>query len=174
MPPSFLALNVVELLRRPATRRTLHSTVEARGLTLGGDAWVPDGAPIDVDLVVESLTGGVTVSGTLRTTWAGTCRRCLGPAGGTVEVEVHELYQAHPTSEEAFAFDGEHIDLEPMVRELILMELPLAPLCRDDCAGLCPTCGADRNAGPCGCVADDRDPRWAALDALRPPADGGR
>jgi uncharacterized protein len=173
MPTSPLAVNVVELLRRPATRRALHTTVEARDLTLGGDARVPDGAPVDVDLVLESLTDGVTVSGSVRTVWTGTCRRCLGRAEGEVVAEVHELYQAHPTSEDAFPFDGEQIDLEPMVRELVLMELPLAALCRDDCAGLCPTCGADLNAGPCGCAAGDRDPRWAALDALRESPEAG-
>jgi uncharacterized protein len=173
MPASPLVLNVVELLRRPATRRPLHVEIEAQGLTLGGDARVSDGAPLDVDLVVESLTDALTVSGEVRTTWQGTCRRCLGPAGGPIVVEVQELYQAHPTSEEAFPFDGEQVDLAPMVRELVLMELPAAPLCREDCAGLCPTCGADLNAGSCDCPVDDRDPRWAALDVLRqtPEAD---
>jgi uncharacterized protein len=173
MPTSPLAVNVVELLRRPATRRAVRTSVEARDVSLGGEARVPDGAPVEVDLVLESLTDGATVSGTVRTVWTGTCRRCLGPAEGRVVAEVHELYQAHPTSEDAFAFDGEQIDLEPMVRELVLMELPLAPLCRDDCAGLCPTCGADLNAGPCGCARDVRDPRWAALDALREAPEAG-
>jgi uncharacterized protein len=174
MPASPLVLNVVELLRRPGTRRPVQVVVDAQGLTLGGDASVPDGTPIAVDLVVESLTDGLTVTGEVRTTWEGTCRRCLGRASGPVVAEVQELYQAHPTSEEAFPFDGEQIDLAPMVRELLLMELPIAPVCREDCAGLCPTCGADLNAGPCGCAADDRDPRWAALDVLRqaPEADG--
>jgi uncharacterized protein len=116
---------------------------------------------------VESLTDGLTVSGEIRSTWTGTCGRCLGPAEGAICAEVHELYQAHPTSEDAFPFEGDQVDLEPMVRELVLMELPAAPLCRVDCAGLCPTCGADLNEGPCGCDAETRDPRWAALDALR-------
>ena len=57
--------------------------------------------------------------------------------------------------------------LGPMVRELVLMELPPAPLCREDCAGICPTCGADRNQATCDCEQDLGDPRWAGLDALR-------
>jgi uncharacterized protein len=162
-----LVLNVVELLRRPGTRRSVQTVVDARRLTLGGDATVADGTPVEVDVVVESLTDGVTVNGEVRTMWAGVCRRCLGPANGPVVADVHELYQVHPTSEEAFAFDGEQLDLRPMVRELVLMELPAAPLCRPDCAGLCPTCGVDRNTVQCQCEADHRDPRWAALDALR-------
>jgi uncharacterized protein len=162
-----LVLNVAELLRRPGTRRALRTVVDARGLTLGGDASVPDGTPVELDVVVESLSDGVTVNGDVRTTWAGVCRRCLGTASGPILADVQELYQVHPTSEEAFAFDGEQLDLRPMVRELVLMELPAAPLCRPDCAGLCPVCGVDRNTVQCECEPDDRDPRWAALDALR-------
>jgi uncharacterized protein len=87
---------------------------------------------------------------------------------------VQELYQVRPSSEDAFPFDGEQLDLEPMVRELVSMELPLMPLCRDDCAGLCSICGVDRNEQQCSCAIDERDPRWAALDALRssPDVDG--
>ena len=162
-----LVLNVAELLRRPGTRRSVRTAADARGLTLGGDAAVPDGTPVEVDVVVESLGDGVTVNGEVRTTWAGVCRRCLGPASGPVVADVQELYQVRPTSEEAFSFDGEQLDLRPMVRELVLMELPAAPLCRPDCAGLCPVCGVDRNTVQCECETDDRDPRWAALDALR-------
>ena len=58
------------------------------------------------------------------------------------------------------------LDLAPLVRDALVLELPMAPLCRDDCAGLCPQCGANRNEGQCGCVAP-RDPRWANLDVLR-------
>jgi uncharacterized protein len=162
-----LILNVAELLRRPATRKAYELEVPAVGLTLRGDAEVADGTPVWVDVVVESLSDGLTVNGEVRTTWTGTCRRCLGPATGPLVAEVQELYQVHPTSEEAFPFDGEQLDLRPMVRELVLMELPAAPLCRDDCAGICPTCGADRSVEPCDCGGEASDPRWAGLDALR-------
>ena len=146
-----LVLNVVELLRRPATRKPYELSVPAQGLSLGGDAEVADGTPVLVDVVVESLSDGLTVNGQVSTTWTGTCRRCLGPAEGPLVAEVQELYQVHPSSDDAFPFDGEQLDLGPMVRELVLMELPAAPLCRDDCAGICPTCGADRDQTPCRC-----------------------
>jgi uncharacterized protein len=162
-----LVLNVAELLRRPATRKPYELVVPAAGLTLGGDAEVVDGTPVAVDVVVESLSDGLTVNGVVRTTWTGTCRRCLGPATGELVADVQELYQVHPTSEDAFTFDGEQLDLRPMVRELVLMELPAAPVCRDDCAGICPTCGTDRNVATCDCAAATGDPRWAALDVLR-------
>jgi uncharacterized protein len=166
-----LLLNVAELLRRPATRKAYELVVPAAGLTLGGDAEVVDGTPVVVDVIVESLSDGLTVNGEVRTTWSGTCRRCLGPATGELVADVQELYQVRPTSEEAFPFDGEQLDLRPMVRELVLMELPAAPVCREDCAGICPTCGADRNVAPCDCAEAEGDPRWAALDALRSPSD---
>jgi uncharacterized protein len=169
-----LLVPVTELLRRPGSRRFLHLRLDAEGLALGGDAQVADGTDVEVDVVIESLADGLTVNGEVRTEWRGTCGRCLGPAVGPVTAEVQELYQVRPSSEEAFPFDGELLDLEPMVRELVLMELPLMPLCRDDCAGLCPTCGADRNAQPCSCVADERDERWSALDALRSSLDVDR
>jgi uncharacterized protein len=169
-----LRLNVVELLRRPSARKAYRLVVPAHGLTLGGDAAVPEGSPVEADVVLESLSDGLTVQGTVRATWHGTCRRCLGPAEGPVEADVHELYQVRPSSEEAFAFDGEQLDLEPMVRELVVMELPPAPLCRPDCAGICPTCGADRNEAPCDCAEVAIDPRWAALDALRTEPETGR
>ena len=167
MGKDLLVVNVAELLRRPATRKAYELVVPAVGMTLGGDAEVPDGTPVVVDVVVESLSDGLTVNGEVRTTWTGTCRRCLGPATGELVADVQELYQVHPTSEEAFAFDGEQLDLRPMVRELVLMELPAAPVCRDDCAGICPTCGTDRNVATCDCAPTTMDPRWAGLDALR-------
>ncbi len=174
MPSDPLVLNVADLLRRPSSRRPVHIVVEARGLTLGDEAAVADGTPVEVDVVVESLSDGLTVNGQVRTTWSGICRRCLGPAEGPMVAEVQELYQVHPSSEEAFAFDGEQLDLRPMVRELVLMELPAAPLCREDCPGLCPTCGADRNVAPCDCASDVTDPRWAALDVLREELEADR
>jgi uncharacterized protein len=174
MPKSPLLLNVAELLRRPGSRRPVRTTVDAEGLTLGGEASVENGTPVEVDVLVASLSDGLTVTGQIRSTWRGTCRRCLGGASGPIVAEVQELYQVHPTSEDAFPLDGEQLDLRPMVRELVLMELPAAPLCRDDCAGLCPKCGADLNAGPCGCATEALDPRWAVLDELRQELEADR
>ncbi len=71
------------------------------------------------------------------------------------------------------AIEGDQIDLAPAVREYVLIELPDGPLCRDDCAGICPECGADRNEAPCECDTSVRDERWSALDDLRLPDDSG-
>ena len=87
---------------------------------------------------------------------------------GEVAAEVEELFVTDSEEGETYPILGDHIDLEPMVREVLVLGLPMAPVCRPDCAGLCPTCGVDRNRGPCACPAGETDPRWAALDALRP------
>jgi uncharacterized protein len=85
-----------------------------------------------------------------------------------VATTVDELFVTDPEEGETYPIAGDHIDLEPMTREAVVLGLPLAPLCRPDCKGLCPTCGAELNRGPCGCPPPATDPRWAALDALRP------
>jgi uncharacterized protein len=166
MAGSTLVVPVAELLRRPGSQRHLMIDVAAEGLATR-DARVPDGGIVSVDVGLESLSDGITVDGELRATWEATCRRCLGAATGPLRAEVHELYQRHPIDEDAFTLEGDQLDLRPMVRELVLVELPLAPLCREDCQGLCPVCGADRNVTACGHENGPPDPRWAALEALR-------
>ena len=89
-------------------------------------------------------------------------------AGGDLKADVHELYQVHVTDPDAFPIVGEQLDLAEMVREAVLLEAPTNPLCRPDCAGLCPVCGVDRNEAACSCDTTVRDERWAALDALKP------
>jgi uncharacterized protein len=85
---------------------------------------------------------------------------------GPLDVEVAEVFEEHPTEGETYPISGDHIDLEPMVRELAILGLPINPLCRDDCAGPVPdvlpvSVESDEEAEPAP------DPRWAALDALR-------
>ena len=161
-----LVVPVTELVRHPGSHKHVLTTVEAEGLALT-EARVPNGAPLTVDVELQALSDGIVVHGTVSGTWEAICRRCLGVAGGVAVAVVEELYQERPTSDEAFTFDGDAIDLSPLVRENLLVELPLAPLCRADCAGLCPVCGVDRNAETCSCDAVVGDPRWGPLDALK-------
>jgi len=161
-----LVVPVTELVRHPGSHKHVQFVVDAEGLALT-EVKVPDGAPVTIDVELDALGDGVVVHGTVSGTWEAICRRCLGPARGLAVAAVEELYQVRPTSEEAFTFDGDAIDLGPLVRENLLVELPLAPLCRADCAGLCPTCGLDRNATACTCDTTPTDPRWGVLDALK-------
>jgi uncharacterized protein len=101
------------------------------------------------------------------TTWDGECRRCLRPVRAPLRAELLEVFEGEPTEGETRLLDGVNIDLEPVAREAVLLELPLAPLCRDDCAGLCPECGAVLDEVQCGHTAPMADPRWSALEELR-------
>lgn len=139
---------------------------DPESLGVESSALIP-GSTIDIDVTAESLSDGVVVNGSVRAEFQGECRRCLAPLQGYIDVEVHELYQVQVTDPDAFAIVGDQIDLVPMVRETVLLELPDAPICRPDCAGLCPQCGVDRNTVTCDCVAETIDPRWAALEGLR-------
>jgi len=136
-----------------------------------GDSTVPVDAEVVCDVTLQSFEGGVMATGTVRAPWSGTCCRCTVPVAGELTVLFRERFAdrvapGEPEDEEAYPIVDNELDLRPMVRDAVLLELPLAPLCRSDCAGLCPECGADRNVEGCDCVAPI-DPRWANLDALR-------
>jgi uncharacterized protein len=145
-----------------------------RPLAVSG-SHVAVGAPVLVDVDLLVVDGGVVVAGEVRARWEGDCRRCLRPVSGEVAVDVRELYrQRHPgeapdSDEETYPLGADTLDLRPLARDAVLLNLPLAPLCGADCAGLCPVCGADRNDGGCACPPPAADPRWAALDVLRDP-----
>jgi uncharacterized protein len=126
---------------------------------------------VEVDVILEVAVGGIAVTGEVRGPWWGECRRCLRRVEGTVAADVRELYRpagSDEDEEETYLLGLDHLDLRPLARDAILLELPLAPLCRPDCAGLCPVCGTDRNEALCDCDTAPRDVRWAALDVLRP------
>jgi uncharacterized protein len=135
---------------------------------------VPAGEPVTIDVTLTSYPGGITAAGTVSAPWVGECRRCGGPAEGTVVAEVNERYAPSGGTnggeaggdDEAYPLAGDELDLEPLARDAVLLELPLAPLCRADCLGLCPQCGTNWNVAPCTC-RPALDPRWAALDTLR-------
>jgi len=136
-----------------------------------GASEVPAGADVEVRLTLASyLGGGIAATGSVSAPWRAACRRCAKPVEGRLEVHVAERFSASagPDDDEAYPLVDELVDLEDLVRDAVVLELPLAPLCREECAGLCPICGADRNEGACGCRPAG-DPRWATLDALRVP-----
>jgi uncharacterized protein len=144
---------------------------QSLGLELIG---VPVGATLDLDLRMESVTEGVLVSGTVTGPAEGECARCLRPIGDTVEVTIQELYAyEHSTTDETTDEDevgrlhGDLIDLEPAVRDAVVLALPTNPLCREDCPGLCPECGVPRDELPADHGHQQVDARWAALSQLK-------
>jgi uncharacterized protein len=162
-PLQVLRLNARELLRVPGSTRPVEVSLD--GIELGIDDDRIAG-PIVVALHAVSTLDGVTVSGDIGIPWSAPCRRCLTAVTGSALVDVEELYQDDVIDEDAYAIEGDQIDLAPAVREYVLIELPDGPLCRPDCAGICPTCGVDRNESTCDCDTLIRDERWAALDDL--------
>lgn len=160
-----LIVNVVELLRRPGNTKDVKVSVDAADLTFD-DARMTD-EPIEVDVHLESLSNGISVHGQAAATWTGECRRCLAPLRERMRIDVDELYQVVTDNPDAYSIGNDQIDLLPMVRENLLVAIPLGPLCREDCPGFCPHCGTDLKTGSCSCAAPSADDRWAALEALR-------
>jgi uncharacterized protein len=159
-----------ELGRRAGALREYRRSVPAPA-GLGSDlVGVPDGAPLALDLRLESVTEGVLVTGTVTAPITGQCGRCLEPVTDELTVEIVELF-AYPDSatdetteeDEIHRIDGETLDVEPAVRDAVVLGLPWTPLCRPDCAGLCPTCGQRLDELPDGHTHETIDPRWAGL-----------
>jgi uncharacterized protein len=161
-----LVVNVADLLAHPGSRRQVELEALLDGLSVSASA-VPAGEPVTVDADLQAVNEGIVVKGHVRAPWAGECRRCLQAATGTVDAEVHEVYERHPVDGETRLLEDVIVDLTELARDSVLLELPLAPLCKDDCAGLCPSCGIDKNTTTCDCVTEVKDERWAALDDLR-------
>jgi DUF177 domain-containing protein len=163
--------DVRDLLAEPgASRRlTLEETFEDLSTEL---ASVPEEHPVRMDVLLESVVEGIEVSGPLTGRTAYRCARCLKPFDRDFRLEVHELFAPGATEgDDLYPITGEgSIDLEPMVRDAVVLSMPFSPLCRPDCLGLCPRCGGDRNLGECSC-GPEMDPRWAPLEGLHLPDD---
>lgn len=159
-------VNTVELLRRLGAKRDISLSVPA--IQFGfHDVRLADDSPIDIKLHLESLTNGIVVHGEIGGRWQLQCRRCLRPLSEVSIANVDELYQRIPDNPDAYPLDGEQLDLQPMVRELVLLSAPDSPLCGPECPGICPQCGADLQSDLCTCATGLIDERWAVLDQLR-------
>ena len=162
-----LRLNARELLRQPGLQKAVDVSFPATDVGVDDDRITGD---VTVDLLATSSIDGVVVVGTITMPWRAPCRRCLAEVVGTARIDVDEVYQdpsdVSVVDGDAFPIEGDQIDLVPAVREAVLLELPDDVLCRDDCAGICPVCGTDRNQGTCDCDTTVRDERWAALADL--------
>ncbi len=153
------------------------------------DSKVPLEADVCCVVDLDAYEGGIMATGTVSSPWTGVCRRCTKPVSGVLNVAVRERFSvadpvwakvgAHggvdeePVDDEAYPIVDDLLDLSPMVRDALMLELPLAPLCDEDCKGLCVHCGIDLNEAECDCVAP-KDPRWANLDLLRSPPEDAR
>lgn len=163
-----LVLEVHELGRRAGMMREVVRTVpapEAIGVEM---IRVPQGSDITLELKLESVVEGVYVSGTAEVELEGECARCLTGIEDDMSLDLQELYfySDKDAEEDAYFVVDERIDLEPLIRDAVVLDLPFTPLCREDCAGLCTTCGANLNDDPEHDHGDRIDPRWGKLLGL--------
>ena len=159
-----------ELGRRPGTLQELDRTIPAPADWRVELIGVPEGADVDLHLRLESVMEGVLVTGELDVPVAGSCARCLEPVEDTLSLDVQELFayegsttEATSEEDEVRRVEGDFLDLEPLLRDTVVLSLPLAPLCTDDCAGLCVDCGLRLDDLPADHSHEVLDPRWAAL-----------
>ncbi len=165
-PRSGLVFNIHELGRRVGSMREIRETASA-GEGIGIDViGVPTGSDIDLDLRFQSVMEGVLVTGVAELLLRGECVRCLETFESIDSFDIQELF-LYPDKEldddEACRVEGELIDLEPVLRDSVVLDLPFAPLCRPDCAGLCVECGANLNQNPEHGHDEATDPRWSGL-----------
>lgn len=169
-PRSPLVLDTRELGRRAGAITKVHTTVAAPD-GLGNDEVISVRAetPVELDVSLESVIEGVWVSGSATVTVVGKCVRCLKDISEPLQVELGELF-VYPgkseVDEEVSQVEGDLIDLEPLLRDNVVLNLPFQPLCRVNCAGLCVTCGDNLNEDPGHEHAVSGDPRWEALRGL--------
>lgn len=156
-------------------------------------AHVFEAGEIDLEDEIASVKGKLEISGTAHKTEAGAdvagkitgrleifCDRCLMPLESAIDIQFQDDFVTLDIYEKAAAenhqvagadldvsiYDGERIDINELVREQILLNLPARQLCEENCAGLCETCGANKNTENCSCEAEKIDPRWKALEEL--------
>ena len=158
--------------RQPGSFRDETRTVPAPSGLGAGLVWVPAGADVELEVRFEAVTEGVLVTGSAIAPLAGECARCLDPLTSSAEVSFQELYRYQadpddPGDDEDRFLDGDRLDLEPAFRDAVVLALPLSPLCREDCPGLCAECGARlADAGPLHGHDNEVDPRWGPLRQL--------
>ena len=159
--------------RQPGSFRAETRTARVPEGLGSGLVGIPAGAEATLDLRFEAVSEGVLVTGSAVAPLAGECARCLDPVTSSTEVSFQELYRYLPDpgedeadDEERF-LDGDWLDLEPAFRDAVVLALPLSPLCREDCPGLCAECGVRlADAGPLHGHGEDLDPRWGPLSRL--------
>jgi uncharacterized protein len=169
---SALRIDVADLLTHPGARRPLHLETAIPHL---GAAIARIEEPVRLDLVLERVPDGIVARGTVHARWESDCSSCLCELAADVDCAVSELYEPAPIDGETYPIEGHEIDLEQLVRDAVLLELPLAPSCASTGRAACQPVTA-----PGVMVGDDdlyvlapdplddtpTDPRWAALSEL--------
>jgi uncharacterized protein len=155
-----LRIDVADLLTHPAARRAVHLEAPPVGSLRGSAVGVPEDEPVVLDLVLERVPDGVVARGAVRAVWRGACSVCLTELEHTLSPEVSELFEPEPVEGDTYPLEGHELDLEQLVRDVVLLDLPLAPTCETTGRGPCsPDLVPEREPPP-------PDPRWSALSEL--------
>ena len=164
-PRAPLVLDTRELGRRPGAMRQVRRSVDAPAGWELELVRVTAGSAVQLDLRLESVMEGVLVSGTVTVTVSAECGRCLDPIEDRLAVDVQELFAYAPADpdDEQPLLVGDFLDIEPIVRDAVVLGLPLNPVCADDCPGLCSTCGTRLADVDADHAHEDLDPRFAVL-----------
>ncbi|MGH9120017.1 MAG: YceD family protein [Acidimicrobiales bacterium] len=159
-------VTVADLLARPGVQRRVEVEGARPDLALSSSA-VVQGEPVRAELVLESTGSAIVASGRVVAQWIGECRRCLGEVRGEAVSEIREVFERHPTDGETYLLHGDDIDLEPLLRDAVLLALPIAPLCDQACGGPEPEAYRVMTAADEEAETRPVDPRWSVLDQLR-------
>ena len=159
-------VDVYDLMHRPGEMRERSIDIVVPEEFGNAMIAVKAGSELRVELRMESLHDGILVSADIDGTAAGECGRCLIDIEQAIQVEIQELFAY--SSDEAFEYEvhEDTIDLEPVVRDAVVLSLPFQPVCQDECLGLCPQCGDRLLDNPGHEHENPVDPRWAALGSL--------
>ncbi|HEX6256245.1 MAG TPA: DUF177 domain-containing protein [Euzebyales bacterium] len=162
-------IDVRALIDRPGATRSLDRELPVPR-DLSDDLVVP-GPKVRADVLIERVVDGLLVRGTVTAQARVACARCLVTRDGTLRTDVIELFSSEvgEDDEPGYAIVDATIDLDTMLRDALADAMPMRPLCRPDCRGLCPVCGADLNTQPCDGHEERADPRWATLSELQLP-----
>lgn len=164
-----LNLSVADLLGRPGEYRDF--SISSVLADVGNPVARLDESPLRGGLRAESVVEGILLTGHVAGSGSFKCARCLADLNGPVAVELTELFVApgheKAADEDAYKVSGKEIHLEPMLRDAFVLALPLKPICREECQGMCSGCGKNLNEADCTCPQDEIDPRWAELASVR-------
>ena len=159
-------IQVHDLMHKPGQMRELDTDVELPEALGAGLAVVPKGGKVELFLRLESVHEGIYVSGGLKTRATADCSRCLEPMSVPIQVDIQELFAYSLEVEDDFVIQDQTIDLEQVIVDSVVLNLPFTPICSADCLGLCPNCGAKMNENPNHKHEAPIDSRWSALEKL--------
>ena len=162
---SFL-VSVHDLMKRPGAMKELHLEIDVKHAIGTEVAAIEPGKKLAIDLRLESVHEGILATGEISAGASSECSRCLDAMNLKIEVDFQELFAYSSSSDDELVVDGEHINLEQIVIDSVVLSLPFQPVCSPDCLGLCSECGFRLSEDPGHMHENPVDSRLSALKDL--------